>query len=89
MVSPEPPEELAECLPELALVLGAGMETGLAESTDFASRVIWPPAIAGRPLFDFRTVAASSFLGRLKLAIIPEETRQLSADLVNAVKQRP
>jgi hypothetical protein len=81
-------EELAEFLRDLAIALETGMETGLAASTDFASRVIWPPSIAGRPLFDFRTVTASSFLRRLKLAIIPEKTRWLSVDVVNAVKQR-
>ena len=55
-------KELTEFFQELSVALGTGMETGLAASTDFASRVIWPPAIAGRALFDFRTVTANSFL---------------------------
>jgi hypothetical protein len=31
-----------------------GMELGLAKSTSFASRVLWPPQLRGQPLFDYR-----------------------------------
>lgn len=43
-------KELAEFFQELSVALGTGMETGLAASVDLDSRVIWPPAIAGRAL---------------------------------------
>lgn len=31
-----------------------GMELGLANSTSFASRVLWPPQLRGQPLFDYQ-----------------------------------
>ena len=82
-------EGTAEFLEQLSVTLGIAIETRLAASTDFTSRVIWPESIACRPLFDFRPVAATNFLHRLKLAIIPEITLQLSADVRSTVRQSP
>ena len=33
--------------------LGDSLKTGLANSVDFKSRVMWPPALLDRPLFEF------------------------------------
>jgi hypothetical protein len=35
----------------LSRELGEALEVGLAHSTEWASRVIWPAELAGRPLF--------------------------------------
>ena len=38
-------------LPILSTKLGSELVPGLLQSTDWRSRVLWPPAVAGRPLF--------------------------------------
>jgi hypothetical protein len=38
---------------QLSAALGSSIIGSLAASTDFASRIIWPVALAGRPLFTF------------------------------------
>jgi hypothetical protein len=40
-------------LGELSERLGVQLECGLLGSTDFASNVLWPPDLAGQPLYQF------------------------------------
>lgn len=50
-------------LRELGATLGSPLETGLCHSTDFASRVLWPPALAGQPMFRFEEMPPKGLLG--------------------------
>jgi len=45
--------------------LGARLETGLCHSTDFASRVLWPPSLVGEPMFKFTELPPKGLLRRL------------------------
>ena len=40
-------------LTDLSTRLGVQLECGLLGSTDFASNVLWPPDLAGQPLYEF------------------------------------
>ena len=71
---------------QFSAAVGESLQVGLAYSTDFASRIIWPPAFAERPLFTFRRVTGSGFLRRLKLLIVPEVTHDLSPDALSAIE---
>ena len=44
--------------------LGAGIELRLCASTDFASNVLWPPELAGQPMFEYTDVPPRTWLGR-------------------------
>jgi hypothetical protein len=70
----------------LSMALGANLDLSLAGSTDFASRVVWPTEIAGRPLFEFEIVSGTGFLRRLKLAILPEIRHSLTSEVLTAVR---
>ncbi len=70
----------------LSCALGVTLASGLAASTDFASRVIWPIELADRPLFTFNRESGSGFLRRLKLSILPEIGLRLSSDVLSAVE---
>ena len=65
---------------KLSDALGSPIISSFAASTDFASRIIWPIALADRPLFSFTPVTASGFLRRIKLSMLPEVSHQLSPD---------
>jgi hypothetical protein len=56
--------------------LGGALDTKLANSTDFRSRVMWPAALVDKPLFDF--VPSNSIWGRIGLRI----DQRLNADVV-------
>ena len=71
------------CREQLSAILGAPLRHGLAASTDFASRIMWPAQVAGLPLFEFTTVSSSAFLRRLKLAVLPEVRRVLSPEVLS------
>jgi hypothetical protein len=47
--------------------LGDSLKTGLANSVDFKSRVMWPPALLDRPLFEF--TPSKGILGRIGLSV--------------------
>jgi hypothetical protein len=44
----------SEALEQLGERLGAPLDNGLCNSTTFRSRVLWPPELRGRPLFETR-----------------------------------
>jgi hypothetical protein len=72
---------------QISTALGATIVGGLAASTDFKSRILWPTAQAGRPLFTFSPVTASSFLDRIKLYMLPKVSHRLSPDALLAIEQ--
>ena len=45
--------------------LGAPVDLRLGNSTSLASRVLWPPELAGRPLFEFTWPPPATAFGRL------------------------
>jgi hypothetical protein len=45
--------EADACITQLEDRLGVRLRFGLNQSTDFASRVVYPPQLQGRPLIDF------------------------------------
>ncbi len=54
-----------EFLRALGAKLGAPLECGLCHSTDYASRVLWPPSLAGEPMFHYEDLPPEGVLGRL------------------------
>ena len=58
-------EESVKAVAALERQTGAKVAFGLANRTDAASRVIYPPALAEKPLFDF-VVGPRGFAGLLK-----------------------
>ena len=54
-----------EFLEALGVKLGARLVTGLCHSTDFASRVLWPPSLAGEPMFAYTELPPEGLIGRL------------------------
>jgi len=71
----------------LSNALGCSIHSNLYASTDLASRIIWPLALADRPLFTFSPVKGSGFLRRLKLFMSPEVSRSLSPDALSAIER--
>jgi len=54
-----------EFLRALGARLGSPLETGLCHSTDFASRVLWPPSLTGQPMFNYTELPPRGLIGRL------------------------
>ena len=54
-----------EFLKDLGRRLGSELSTELALSTDFASRIIWPPSVRGDPMFRYSDVPSESLAWRL------------------------
>jgi hypothetical protein len=52
-----------EFLDTLSRALGAPLRLGLAHSTEGASRVLWPPSLAGEPMFEWLPIAPGTFYG--------------------------
>ena len=76
-------------LSELSDSLGAQISCGLSDSTDFQSRVMWPPDIEGPPFYDFVPMPKPKGVwAGLKHRLLPELTyhftdivkRKLKAD---------
>ena len=70
-----------EFLAALSDSLGTPLVCGLSHSTTFASRVLWPPPLVGRPLFDFSPVSAADAWGRLRQAVWPRVQYRLSVEV--------
>ena len=71
-----------EFLRALGAKLGILLELDLCHSADFASRVLWPPALAGEPMFRFDDIAPEGLWGTL---FGPSQNRQAYSDRVAAV----
>jgi hypothetical protein len=54
-----------EFLRALGHALGNPVELGLCSSVDLASRILWPPSLAGEPMFQFTDVPPKTWLGKL------------------------
>lgn len=75
----------AEGANESLVLLGAGLgenlQWSLCNSTGFRSLVMWPPQLAGRPMFEFRQ---EGFLGKLGLSktrhLHPRVTEYMAAN---------
>jgi hypothetical protein len=52
-----------EFLDALGAKLGAPLFVGLCHSADFASRILWPPSLAGQAMFDHVPVPRRGVLG--------------------------
>ena len=71
-----------EFLGALGEKLGTPLEVGLCHSADFASRVLWPPSLAGEPMFRFEDTPPKGLLGKL---FGPSENRQTYSERIAAV----
>jgi hypothetical protein len=71
-----------EFLSALGAKLGSPLEVGLCHSTDFASRVLWPPSLVGEPMFRFDDIPAKGLWGKL---FGSSQNRQTYSERVAAV----
>ncbi len=79
-------ENLPTILAELSRYLSFKIEGRLANRTDFASVVLWPPQLAGTELFRFSTEAPHSLLGKLGRLLGLDRTRiELSLQVENYI----
>ena len=70
---------------QLSAFLGCPLSLGLANSTDFASRIIWPLALAERPVFTYERVRGRSLLRSLRMCFVPEMAHYLSAEALSTL----
>lgn len=63
--APVSAEGSGELLKALSKRLGVSLATELFSSTDFTSRVLWPPELAGQPMFQFANAPAESWFAKL------------------------
>ena len=64
--------------------LGCRVKMGLANRTDFTSRIMWPPELVDQPLFTVSPVREGNFLRRLISSIIQETEYHLSSGVLSA-----
>jgi hypothetical protein len=76
---------IAELLQRLNSLAGANVEIALAAQSSFASRVMHPPALAGRELFEFAAVRK----GVAGLIFKNAVERRLRPDVAAFLKARP
>jgi hypothetical protein len=60
---------IPEMLEKLEGCLGCTLDLSLQASTDWASRVIWPEALAGSPFYEFEVVVPEGLRDRIKSRI--------------------
>ncbi|HPF39597.1 MAG TPA: hypothetical protein P5081_16725 [Phycisphaerae bacterium] len=65
--------------------LGARLEPGLSGSTDFASRILWPEPLAGRPMFDFTDEVPRGAWRRLRSFFLRRNHQTLSNAALQAI----
>jgi hypothetical protein len=70
---------------QLTEVFGSCPYIGLANSANYASRIKWPTALVGRPLFTFTPVTGSDLIGSIKLFFKPQTSIDLSPDTRSAL----
>ena len=66
----------------LGEMLGCPLQLGLCRSTDFNSRVLWPPSLASEPMFQYTDLPAKTIFHQL-LGLT--ENEQTYSDRVAAV----
>ena len=79
-----------------ALLAGLGdrlrhtFATGLCHSTSLASRILWPPRLEGRPLFDLvPEERAGGILGRIRQRLSPRVLLNLTDEVKSELGPRP
>jgi hypothetical protein len=65
----------------LAIRLGGSFGSCLANSADFKSIVLWPPALAGSELMTFTRQPRNTFIGRLADLLLPLTNVALSPEV--------
>jgi hypothetical protein len=75
-----------EFLKELGRQLGAEIACGLLNSTDYNSRVMWPPEVEGIELFEFVPVESHGMCEKLKHRLIPEYNFALTSKIKGFLK---
>jgi len=71
-------------LHDLSYFLGVSLSLELANSTDYNSRVIWPPDLTGEPLFDYSRVRRNDgLIATLKDKWFPQISRKLTKPVRN------
>ena len=60
-----------EILRDLSSMLASTLVPGLANRTDFASRVIWPPQLAEQPLFEYQPSPRGGLWGLVADRVAP------------------
>ena len=78
-------EGRVEVLASLGAVLGTELRAGLHDSAGWRSRVLWPPDLAGAPLFEFVSPPSTSLKTRALRALGLERQH---AVLAEAVRER-
>ena len=74
---------------DLTAYLGANGWPLLAGSTDYASNVIWPPELAGKPLFKFVDDVPASWFGKVLFKLFGAgSNKQFYSDEVEAFLTR-
>ena len=58
-----------EVVKHLGAQLAADIELGLAFSTEWESRIVWPPALAGQEYFECMEVPPNTVLARLRKVV--------------------
>jgi hypothetical protein len=82
---------VTEVLNWLGIKLGDPISVQLANSTDFNSRVIWPPNLMNRPLFAFSSPRPATWWQRLLNGthLWPwYNVQELNAELLNELRPR-
>lgn len=59
-----------EVLRDLGQCWAANIETRLHNSTEWKSRVLWPPELAGTEYFDFKKVEHHTISGKLRKLVL-------------------
>ena len=81
------PGDVEGCLQALGVKVGGKFSLRLASSALFASRVMWPPPLAGKPLFVMRETAQHVGLARLKRKLLGGKTEWIvSAEVFEAMR---
>jgi hypothetical protein len=76
-----------DLLSQLGERLGAALVLQLCNSTDFASRILWPPHLVGQPMFKFTDVVPRGFFQRLRHLVVPENVQTLSEIAIAEVQR--
>src|SRR5690242_7935711 len=73
----------------LARMLGSPIQLGLAHSTDFSSRVLWPPHVEGQAYLTFKSEQSRDICKRLKAYVLGHTTEQfLSNSVQNYIRSQ-
>ena len=67
---------------EISNRLGSQIELGLANSTEWTSRVIWPPSMTDQEYFTFKAIPPKSIFQKVRLRILGSELEYKVSDVV-------